>query len=110
VKRRVEARDRLHLRQRRLHGVQRRQGLRLVQRRERRQLAQRGLDVRVDQDGLAEALAAVHDPVADRVRRPQRGQLGGEVLRLRREVAGAEQLVAGPDQPQLEAARAGVDD
>ena len=81
-----------------------------MQRRERRQLAQRGLDVRVDQHGLAEALAAVHDPVADRVRRPQRGQLGGEVLRLRREVAGAEQLVVGSDQPQLEAARAGVDD
>jgi hypothetical protein len=35
-----------------------------MQRRERRQLAQRGLDVRVDQDGLAEALVMASSAAA----------------------------------------------
>ena len=62
-------------------------------------------------DGLAEALAAVHDAMADSVgpwhlgeRRAERaGVVGGQVA------LGLE-LVSRPEQPQLQAARARVDD
>ena len=67
-------------------------------------------------DRRAEALAAVDDPVADRVDRAQRrasasASAASSTSAARRgEVGLGEQRVAGAEQPQLQAARAGVDD
>jgi hypothetical protein len=67
VKGGVEAGDGGDLRQLRRDGVQRRQRLRLMQRGEVGELAQRRLDLGVDPTCRDEALAAVHDPVPDRI-------------------------------------------
>ena len=67
-------------------------------------------------DRVAEALAAVDDPVADRVgRHRQRVERRGDGVGLdqraeRRQLAAPEPGVVGVEQRQLEAARAGVDD
>ena len=73
VKRRVEAGDGRHAGKRVAHRAQRRQRLRLVQGREIDELAQRVLDRAVDPHRLPEALAAVDDPVPDRVGLAQPG-------------------------------------
>ena len=96
-------------RSRRPHRGQRGERLRLVQRRQRGQLLQGAGDLVVDHRRRAEALAAVHDPVAGRVGVTERVERGADVV-AGRQVARAEQLVAVAEQPQLEAARAGVDD
>jgi hypothetical protein len=67
VKRRVEACDRGDVRQCAADRIQRGERLGLVQRRELDELAERRLRLAVDQRRLAEALAAVHDPVPDGV-------------------------------------------
>ena len=64
VKRGVEARDLRDVRQRSSDRVERSQRLRLVERRERSQLAELGLDLLVDDDRFAKALASVNDPVS----------------------------------------------
>ena len=73
VKRGVEAghgRQLWQLRRDRVHCGQR---LRLVQRRQVDQLPQGDLDTSVDLHGRAEALAAVHDAMTDRVCLTERG-------------------------------------
>ena len=111
----VEARDLRHVRQRPRDGVDGRQRLRLVKRRERGQLAQRRQHLVVEPDGRAEALAAVHDAVPDRVRRL--GQLGerlrdrlGSTTDAERRARAPQLGVVGVEQRQLEAARPGVGD
>jgi len=79
-----------------LEGGERRRVVEWRQRDERLELA---LDLRVDQDGLTEPLAAVDDPVPDRAD----GGNGRQRLDRRR-------LVVLSDDRELEARRAGVDD
>jgi hypothetical protein len=64
----------------------------------------------VDRDGLAEALAAVDDPVPDGVRAPELGQRLVEPGGVGAQVRGALEVVVGAEQPQLQAARSRVDD
>jgi hypothetical protein len=72
-----------------------------VQRRYRLQLADRLADSGVDDDGLAEARAAVHDSVARR----------HHVRRIdRRERVDPRHALVLLDQPELQARRPGVDD
>ena len=78
VKRRVEAGDRGHVGQGAADGGDAGQRRGLVQRCELGELAQRGHDVVVDEHGVAEARAAVHDAVADGVRRGQSVERGLE--------------------------------
>jgi hypothetical protein len=68
VKRRVEAGDGREVGERFGHGVERRERLRLMQRSQVDQRAQGCLDVPVDQDGVAEALPTMHDPMSNDVR------------------------------------------
>jgi hypothetical protein len=110
VERGVEAGHRRYVGERATDRVQRRQRLRLVKRSEGDQVAQRLGDFFVDRHRLAEALAAVDDPVPDGVRAPELGERRIEARGVGRQVAAAEQLVSGTEQPQLEAARSGVDD
>src|SRR5438067_9075212 len=63
----VEAGDRRLVRECLRDGRERRQRLRLMQRREIGQLIERARDVLVDLNRPAEALAAVDDPVPDRI-------------------------------------------
>ena len=82
VKRGVEAGDRGHVGQGTAHGGDAGQRGGLVQRGEVAELAQRRHDVVVDEHGLAEARAAVHDAVADGVGRGQLGERRLERLAL----------------------------
>ena len=69
----VEAGDGRQLGQPLGDGVERGQRLGLVKRREIDELAQLPLNVRVDPHRLAQARAAMHDAVADRVGLAERG-------------------------------------
>jgi hypothetical protein len=77
---------------------------------------QPGLDITLDPNRLAEALAAVDDPMPYGVGFPEVGsqslaQLAGVDLCARRvELAGSERLVLRVEQRQLQAAGARVDD
>ena len=100
-------------------GVERGERLRLVQRRQRRVSSRSArLDARRrSRTGAREALAAVDDPVADRVgvaqavvERARRARRRRSRRRARRARAPPSVVVAAPSSAQLEAARAGVDD
>jgi hypothetical protein len=83
--------------------------------REIRQLAQPVDHVRVEYHRSAELHATVHDAVADGVgaAEPVDGRVELERVgprRRRLQILGAEQLVVFPEQAELQAARAGVDD
>jgi hypothetical protein len=70
---------------------------------------------RVDENRVAIALAAVDDSVSDGVGRPELANRRGDRLAIGitadgRQVAVADQRVVVVEQPQLEAARARVDD
>ena len=107
----VEARDRGHVGQGPADGGHAGQRRGLVQGSEVGELVQRGHDVVIDERGLAEAHAAVHDPVAHGVRRGQSVERGFEGRTVgRRQVVFGLELVGGPEQTQLEAAGARVDD
>ena len=111
VKRRVEARDRGHAGQGAADGGDAGQGGGLVQGCELGELAQRGDHVVVDERRVAEARAAVHDAVAHGVRRRQSVEHGLERRAVgRRQVVFGLELVGRPEQAQLEAAGARVDD
>jgi hypothetical protein len=69
---------------------------------------QRGGHLVVDHRRCAEPLPAVHDAVPRRVGRAERVERRADIL-AGLEIAGAERLVAVAEQPQPEAARAGVD-
>jgi len=115
VERRVEAGHARHAGQRRLDRVQGGQRLGLVQRRQVGQGFQPLPHPRIHHHGGPEQRAAVHDPVPDRVRFPeradgvlQRGGVGGPGRG--RQVGRAGEAVTGVEQPQFQAARPGVDD
>jgi hypothetical protein len=93
---RVEHRDVWDVRQDALGFFDRAQRRRVVQRRERLELLDLSFDGSVDQDRLAETLAAVNHAVCDR----------GHVLFERVDAARLLSL----DDVQLQARRAGVDD
>ncbi len=103
-----------HVGQRPLDRCHRRQRLRLVQRGEVGQRAQPAPARRRRSDRRRERGATVYDPVADGVNVTERGELGahGSGVRLAarcRQVGAAGHLVRSVEDPQLEAAGAGVD-
>ncbi len=87
VERGVEARDRGQPRPRLPHRSERGERLRLVQRRQRRQLLESGGDLVVDHRRSAEALSAVHDPMADRIGLPELVERAADVRRRARDPA-----------------------
>ena len=113
VERGVEAGGGGRLGQPQGEGVDRRERARLVQRRQLGELEQARAHVVVDPGRRPQRVAAVHDAVRDGVGRRQavervRGEgLAGRPLDQARS---ATRAVAGVEQPQLQAARAGVDD
>ncbi len=111
----VEAGHPWSARERPADGVQRGKRLGLVKRGQVAERPQLPLHVLVDQRRPAEPLAAVDDPVADRVRGwkardDRRELLGTRVGVERRKVMLGQERVAVSEQAQLKAARSGVDD
>jgi hypothetical protein len=116
MKRRVETRDRGHVRQEPGYGVESLEGLRLVQGREVGERLQPPPHVAGDKHRPRIQRPAVHDAVADRVHRPgrldrvrERRCLGSAAAQRGQVRGGCDGVVAG-EHPQLEAARPGVDD
>jgi hypothetical protein len=66
----------------------------------------------VDEHRAAELVAAVHDPVTDRVHlaEPLDRRLQGRLVLLRGQIGGTGDLVGVGQDAQLKAARTGVDD
>jgi hypothetical protein len=116
VKGGVEAGDGGQLRRERRDGIERGQALGLVQGRQLDELAQGALRVGIDPHRLAEALAPVHDAVADRVRLAQGAvERAAQLLGVHRSTgrlqrARFDRRVALVEQRELEAAGACVDD
>ena len=107
----VEARHRGHAGQRTADRRDAGQRDRLVQRSEIGQLGQRCDDAIVDAHRLAKALAPVHDAMPDGIWRGHRGDRGLQrVDVIGRDVGRGLDRVVGAEQPQLQAARARVDD
>lgn len=115
VKGRVEAGDLWGVVEGGAHGGDPQQGLRLVQRGQVDEGREASHDVVVDQDRSRELLSAVHDAVTDSLDPGHVGERVGDgrgVLRAerRRQVARDEYAAVPVDDPELEAARPGVDD